>query len=139
MRRRFFSVIFILISASVLVFVSISSSPFVCLGAEREQKIFNLKVHEYTLENGLKLLVVQRDTPTVSCQLWFDVGSANDPDGLSGAAHFFEHMMFKGTRTIGTKDYEKEKPLLDESIRIMRLHDSECQKREPDYCLLYTS
>jgi len=121
---------------SLLLIVSFIFALIFAQEGEQSSFIFKMKVHEYRLNNGLKLLVVQRDTPTVSCQLWFDVGSVNDPEGLSGAAHLFEHMMFKGTRIIGTKNYEEEKPLLDETVRIMRLHDSECMKDEPDYAVL---
>lgn len=84
----------------------------------------------------MRLLVVPRDIPTVACQMWYGVGSADDPYGMSGAAHLIEHMMFKGTRIVGTKDYEKEKPLLNEMVRVMRLYDAECGKSNPDYAVL---
>lgn len=56
---------------------------------------------ERTLANGLKLYAI-RDTssPNVSVQLWYDVGSKDDPRGRSGFAHLFEHMMFKATRNM---------------------------------------
>ena len=68
--------------------------------------------HKYP--NGLRLLVVERpDSPTVSTQLRFCVGGVDDPKGQTGIAHLLEHMMFKGTETMGVTDREKEKPLLD--------------------------
>ncbi|MFH1747359.1 MAG: pitrilysin family protein [Planctomycetota bacterium] len=68
-----------------------------------------------TLDNGLKLLLVERhEQPTVAACLIFDVGSCNDPAGVSGIAHMFEHMMFKGTHVIGTSDYEAEQMLIAE-------------------------
>jgi zinc protease len=56
---------------------------------------------ERTLANGLRVFAV-RDTSTanVSVQVWYDVGSKDDPAGRSGFAHMFEHLMFKGTRNL---------------------------------------
>src|SRR5438045_1158252 len=66
-------------------------------------------VIEKTLPNGLRLLMVQRnDEPTVAGGWVAHVGSANERPGITGMAHLFEHMMFKGTPTIGTKDYKKD-------------------------------
>ena len=66
-------------------------------------------VREETLPNGMKLLMVERhDTPTVSCGWVARVGSVNEPPGITGISHLFEHMMFKGTKTIGTKDGVKD-------------------------------
>ncbi|MCG6962633.1 MAG: insulinase family protein [Acidobacteria bacterium] len=70
-------------------------------------------VKEVTLDNGLKLLmVVRHESPTVSGGWVAHVGSVNERPGITGIAHLFEHMMFKGTETIGTKDYSKEKPII---------------------------
>ncbi len=66
------------------------------------------------LDNGLELLLVERhEQPTVCAGLFFDVGSVDDPRGRSGIAHMFEHMMFKGTRIIGTRDYQAERALIE--------------------------
>ena len=71
-------------------------------------------VQEVTLDNGMKLLMVERhESPTVSGGWVAHVGSANERPGITGIAHLFEHMMFKGTTTIGTKDYAKEKEIMD--------------------------
>lgn len=70
---------------------------------------------ELTLDNGLKLLLVERhEQPTVAACLIFDVGSCNDPAGTSGIAHLFEHMMFKGSQVIGTTDFEQEWKIIQE-------------------------
>ena len=70
-------------------------------------------VTEHKLENGLTVLIVERhDAPVVSFVTWANVGSVDDPKGYTGLAHMFEHMAFKGTTTLGTKDYEKEKELI---------------------------
>ena len=70
-------------------------------------------VSEYTLKNGLKILVMERhEAPVVSFVTYVNAGSADDPKGYSGLAHMFEHMAFKGTTTLGTKDYGKERKLI---------------------------
>ena len=72
-------------------------------------------VTEKTLANGMRVLLVQRnDEPTVSGGWVAHVGSANERPGITGIAHLFEHMMFKGTPTIGTKDYEKDQKIIVE-------------------------
>ncbi len=71
-------------------------------------------VQEITLDNGMKLLMVERhESPSISGGWVAHVGSANERPGITGIAHLFEHMMFKGTTTIGTKDYAKEKEIMD--------------------------
>ncbi len=58
----------------------------------------DLPVREHVLANGLKALVLPRPSaPTVVCDLFHPVGSANEPPGRTGLAHFVEHMLFKGT------------------------------------------
>jgi predicted Zn-dependent peptidase len=72
------------------------------------------KVIEHTLKNGMKLLMVERHTsPTVSAWIRFRVGSVDERSDEHGLAHMLEHMLFKGTTTLGTKDYAAEKPILD--------------------------
>ncbi len=72
------------------------------------------RVVEQTLANGLTVLMVERhQTPVVSINMTFRVGGVNEQAGPSGLAHFYEHMAFKGTRTVGTKNYEKERPVLE--------------------------
>ena len=78
-----------------------------------------LKVEEKTLSNGMRLLLVPRhDEPTVSGGWVAHVGSANERPGITGISHLFEHMMFKGTPTIGTKDYKKDLEIMAEQERI---------------------
>jgi len=74
-----------------------------------------LNTRIYTLDNGLKVyLSVNKDKPRVNAYIAVRVGSKNDPAETTGLAHYFEHLMFKGTTQFGVSDYEKEKPLLDE-------------------------
>ncbi|KAB0671445.1 insulinase family protein [Oryzomonas sagensis] len=72
------------------------------------------KVVEHTMKNGMKLLLVERHTsPTVAAWIRFRVGSVDERSDEQGIAHMLEHMLFKGTTTLGTKNYAAEKPLLD--------------------------
>jgi len=85
-------------------------------------------VIEHTLTNGLTVLMVERhQTPVVSINITFAVGGANEQVGETGLAHLYEHMAFKGTRTVGTKDYAQEKPILEELARVGTELD-QCQR-----------
>src|SRR5690348_15474482 len=69
------------------------------------------RVIEHKLANGLTVLLVERhQAPIVSINITFGVGGINERTGSTGVAHLYEHMAFKGTRTIGTKDYARERP-----------------------------
>ncbi len=69
-------------------------------------------VVEKTLSNGMKLLMVERhDDPTFAAGWMARVGSANERPGITGLAHLFEHMMFKGSKTIGTRDAKRDAEL----------------------------
>src|ERR687884_659876 len=71
------------------------------------------RVVEHTCSSGIKLLVLERHfSPTVAIRMMFRTGSVDEVSGKTGLAHMFEHMMFKGTQTLGTKNYSLETPLL---------------------------
>src|SRR3712207_3789326 len=60
-----------------------------------------INVKERTLQNGLVVITAQeRSNPTVAIQVWYKVGSKDDPAGRSGFAHLFEHLMFKSTKNM---------------------------------------
>src|SRR5512141_240801 len=62
------------------------------------------QVIERVLPNGLKVLMVKRpEAPLIRCILAYRVGSVNERPGITGISHFHEHMMFKGTRSMGIK------------------------------------
>lgn len=64
--------------------------------------------HEYTLKNGLKLLVKENHrSPIVISQVWYKVGSAYEPNGITGISHALEHMMFKGTPTVSGDEFNR--------------------------------
>lgn len=72
-------------------------------------------VEEHVLSNGMKLVLVPRRlSPTVAGAWVARVGSANERPGITGISHLFEHMMFKGTHVIGTRDYEKDVRLIEQ-------------------------
>jgi predicted Zn-dependent peptidase len=72
------------------------------------------QITEFALESGIKFIVMERhQAPIVSFMTYVNIGSAYEQAGKTGAAHFLEHLAFKGTTQIGTTDYAKEKPLLD--------------------------
>jgi len=88
------------------------------------------RVIEHKLANGMTVLMVERhQAPVVSINMTFGVGGVNEQVGQTGLAHLYEHMAFKGTRTVGTKDYEKEKPILDELHRV----GTELEQRQRDF------
>jgi len=75
-------------------------------GSALAQKV---PVVEKTLPNGMRVLLVERhDDPTIAGGWVAHVGSANERPGITGIAHLFEHMMFKGTPTLGTRNYQKD-------------------------------
>ncbi|MGC9525983.1 MAG: M16 family metallopeptidase [Limnospira sp.] len=77
------------------------------------------EVTEFRLDNGMKFIVLERhQAPVASFLIYADVGAANEPDGQTGVAHYLEHLAFKGSKRIGTTDYEAEKPLLDKLDRL---------------------
>ena len=74
------------------------------IGSSHAQDLAD-RVTEYTLDNGMRVLFVTQDAaPVIAINLMFDVGGADEPDGLGGVAHMVEHMAFKGTRSIGSYD-----------------------------------
>ena len=95
------------LSMAGLMFVALMCALTV---AAQEAKV---PVQEVFLDNGMKLLMVERhESPTVSAGWTAHVGSVNEEVGATGIAHLFEHMMFKGSRTIATSDYEKEAEII---------------------------
>lgn len=72
------------------------------------------QIRKYTLDNGLRVLMVPDKTaPVIHFNLMFDVGGVDEAPGLGGIAHMVEHMAFKGTPSIGSLDWAKEKAALE--------------------------
>ena len=97
---------FLKIFLAIIIFFSMTSFSF---GFDLEKKVVKFK-----LKNGITVLMLERHiSPTVSLYIRHRIGAVDEVEGESGAAHFLEHMMFKGTKTIGTRNYPAEKKILD--------------------------
>ena len=89
-----------------------------------------LKVGTHYLSNGLKVITVEEHSqPKIYGAVMVHAGSKNEDTAATGVAHYFEHIMFKGTDRIGTTDWAKEKPILDSISdlydQIQATHDAE--------------
>ncbi|MEW5924393.1 MAG: pitrilysin family protein, partial [Candidatus Zixiibacteriota bacterium] len=92
----------------------------------------NIDAREFWLDNGMQVLMVERhETPTIMGAIAARVGSANETTGITGISHLFEHMMFKGTETIGTKDIKRDREIMAklDSLRAL-MRDEERIMRE---------
>ena len=106
----------------ILIFILLVSGPG--HGFDLKKKVLKEK-----LSNGITVLLLERHlSPTVSLYIRYRVGAVDEEKGESGAAHLLEHMMFKGTTSIGSNDYEAEKKLLDEIEKTGQRLDLEKQK-----------
>ena len=79
------------------------------------QSPYDLDIREHVFDNGLRLLVLERPgDPRVACKIFTDMGGLNETPGQAGAAHYLEHLMFKGTETLGTTNWTAEEPLREQ-------------------------
>jgi predicted Zn-dependent peptidase len=91
------------------------------------------RVTEFTLDNGLHFIIIQRDVaPVASFVTHVNVGSVNEQIGQTGLTHVFEHMAFKGSTTIGTSNWEEEKQVIAQMDDIYRAWLLESRRAEPD-------
>jgi predicted Zn-dependent peptidase len=89
----------------------------------------SVPAEEHTLSNGMRIVLIPRHlSPTVAGGWVAHVGSANERPGITGISHLFEHMMFKGTHVIGTRDYEKDVRLIEEQERVQQEMRAEMSK-----------
>jgi len=95
---------------------------------------FEKKVTEFTLDNGLKFIVIERhEAPVVSFFTYANVGAVNENAGQTGIAHMFEHMAFKGTKNIGSKDINKELDAMKkEDEAFLRLREERDKGKQAD-------
>jgi predicted Zn-dependent peptidase len=104
--------------SSLITFIIIS------LGYSSNAIEFNkgtIKITQFKLENGLTVILNEdHSKPEVFGVVAVRAGGKNDPADATGLAHYMEHMLFKGTQSLGTIDWEKEKPHID---RIFELYD----------------
>lgn len=132
---------------------TIITSLGICLGlfilgcnpdSESDNSKYNFKTVEgdplqtkiYTLDNGLEVYISEnKEEPRVVAQIAVKTGSKQDPADATGLAHYLEHMLFKGTSQIGTKDWEKEQVLLTEISDLYEEHrnTTDAEKRKMIY------
>jgi predicted Zn-dependent peptidase len=97
--------------------------------AAQDLREFEKNVTEFTLANGLHFIVVERhEAPVVSFHTYVNAGSVDDPSGATGIAHMFEHMAFKGTETIGSKNWPEEQKAIAEEEAVYDRLDAERNK-----------
>ena len=71
-------------------------------------KVAPLDIKERTLGNGMRVVSLQENSsPSVAIHVWYNVGSKDDPQGRSGFAHMFEHMMFKSTKNMPSEKFDR--------------------------------
>src|ERR1700723_4793977 len=94
--------------------------------AAQSLKDFEKRVTEFTLGNGLHFIIFERhEAPVVSFHSYVNAGSVDDPSGETGIAHMFEHMAFKGTENIGSKNWREEKKAIDHEEEVYDRLDAE--------------
>lgn len=90
-----------------------------------------LNARIYTLDNGLKVyMAVNKEEPRIQTYIAVRTGGKNDPSETTGLAHYFEHLMFKGTQQFGTSDYATEKPMLDQIEQLFELYRTKTDEVE---------
>jgi len=101
--------LFFLIAAVIICSTAFAQKQYVYKTVSNDP----LNARIYTLDNGLTVyMTVYKDAPRIQTYIAVRAGSKNDPSDATGLAHYFEHLMFKGTKSFGTTNYIKEEPLL---------------------------
>jgi predicted Zn-dependent peptidase len=122
---------------SVLTLLFVLQSGFVFSQSDLKYETVagdKMGVRIYTLDNGMKVYMsVNKDEPRITAYVAVRVGGKNDPAETTGLAHYFEHMMFKGTPNFGTSNWVEEKILLDEIeayFELYRVETDESKRAE---------
>lgn len=103
------------------------------LPAEFDFSKIKSRVSEFTLDNGLKFILLEdHSVPIASFVTYANVGSSDERIGIYGVSHFLEHMAFKGTSEIGTTNYKAEKKLLPQIDEIFKKITDEQNRIKPD-------
>ncbi len=117
------------VSVSRLILVFLVLAAFSIPAFSQYLESFEERMTEFTLDNGLKFLVLERhEAPVVSFHTYADVGSSDEVKGITGLAHLFEHTAFKGTETVGSKDYQAEAKAIDKVDRLFEEIKAEYRK-----------
>lgn len=86
--------------------LTVAFTLFMVLPVSVQAQTFNAKT--FTLDNGLQVVVIPNHrAPVATHMVWYKVGAADEPQGLSGMAHYFEHLMFKGTEKHPSGEFTK--------------------------------
>jgi predicted Zn-dependent peptidase len=118
----------ILVMFALLAFSSSSSQ----LTGQTLDKM-KTQIQEKTLKNGMKIIVMeQHEAPVASFHVYADVGSAQEVEGITGISHILEHMAFKGSKTVGSKDFAAESKVLAELDQVYEKLSREEQRIKPD-------
>lgn len=119
------------ISLLIIVCVTLLFGPVAASADKQHSAGLADRVIEHKLANGLTLLMVPRhQVPVLSINVTFKVGGMDERTGQTGVAHLYEHMAFKGTRRIGTTDYEEERKKLAELDRLNAEIQKELERLE---------
>lgn len=118
------------LAVAILSLLALAVTP---LAASDLLSEFEEKVTVHTLENGWTFLILERPVaPVFSFATVVNVGGAQEVPGITGLAHMFEHMAFKGTPNIGTKDYQAEAQALDAVEEAYKAYDLARRAPKPD-------
>jgi predicted Zn-dependent peptidase len=130
--------LFLLLSATLLISQGITNSSAFAktlntkpVAAAKAESL--MKVEHFTLPNGLQVFITpNKQSPRFYAEVAVRAGSKNDPAEATGIAHYLEHMLFKGSEDMGTMDFVKEKPLLDEIVKLydIRFKEQDEAKRK---------
>ena len=127
LKIRIFFLFFLLITFDIIAEPNFFSA---------SEKQFSDKIKKIKLENGLTVIMMKRGTsPTLALYIKFKVGAVDETPELAGTAHLLEHMLFKGTKNVGTVDYTKEKKYQDQievwgtKLDNLRLSERELSER----------
>ena len=120
---------FFMMATLIVAMLAAACSPYTYETVEGDP----MEARIYTLDNGLKVyMAVNDETPRIQTYIAVRVGGKNDPAETTGLAHYFEHLMFKGTPSFGTSDYTAEKPMLDAIEALFeqyRITDDEAERK----------
>ncbi|MHC5076309.1 MAG: M16 family metallopeptidase [Planctomycetota bacterium] len=117
----------------ILIFLSLIMTSFIFnTVSAQDLSEFEERMTEFALENGITFLVLERhEAPVVSFHTYADVGAVDEITGMTGLAHLFEHMAFKGSKTVGTKDFIAEADAMAKEDEVFLKIKSELQKGDP--------
>lgn len=127
--KKAYSLLFVI---SILLFSSCNNKENNSSSKYKYEEVANdpLKAKIYTLKNGLKVyLTVNKKEPRIQTYIPVRAGSKHDPANTTGLAHYLEHMLFKGSSKIGTKDWATEKILLE---KISDLYEAHLNEQDPE-------